>query len=416
MLLSLPDDRLKPKGSRDPLGFELVWSHFGRKVVGNLTTITSSLENFSVAMLGFYLTHRLLPNSIEQKEILKCFIRYEQVTAYLRYVAEHRKIMGITRVTKRMRGDNELTLGLGKRSQILSDQASYGLWGLYSSAMRSTGLISGDRRVPTNEGIDLGELISSELGKENVQRLMGWMEKDQSVDRAMLNDDMALAYVAAVNNPKVRSRLLEQLGTAGKTTGVQARLWRYSQDVLKVAAGRDVGMELSEFVAALVETCSNDEALKASLTDIQNAERLLVTANMLFRFLRTQDGKSIDKVAGALQERIEDLVQPRLEQPVTDKNVPYRESLEQFRRALIESDIRSALSVLIKLNEGVMHNRGGSSWVELEGNIIRVRVPSESGDLRDQQYLQQYLQEHWDYDYFLGSFKNIAMDQVRLNV
>ena len=58
-----------------------------------------------------------------------------------------------------------------------------------------------------------------------------------------------------------------------------------------------------------------------------------------------------------------------------------------------------------------MLSRGGASWVELEGNMIRVRVPSESGDLKD----QQYLQEHWDYDYFLASFKNIAMDQVRMN-
>ena len=411
MLLSLQDDRLKPKGSRDPLGFELVWSYFGRKVVGNLTPITSSLENFSVAMLGFYLTHRLLPNSIEQKDILEHFIRYEQVAAYLRYIKKHRSIMGITRVTKRMRGAGELTLGLGKQSQILSDQASYGLWGLYSAAMRSTGLISGDMRVPTNEGYELGELIANELGEENAQRLIGWMEKDQSVDRATLDDDVAQSYVAAINNSTVKSRLLEQLGTAGKATGTQASLWRYSQDVLKATIGREADMELSEFVAALVDTCGNDEVLKASLTDIQNVERLLVTANMLFRFLRTQDGKSIDKVTVALQESIENLVQPRIEQPVTDMNVPYRESLEQFRTALVESDIRSALHVLIKQNEEVMQNRGGASWVELEGNIIRVRVPSESGDLKG----QQYLQEHWDYDYFLGSFKNIAIDQVRLN-
>ena len=78
----------------------------------------------------------------------------------------------------------------------------------------------------------------------------------------------------------------------------------YSQDVLKgkLWAG-NAGMELSEFVVALVETCSSDEVLKGSLTEIQNVERLLVTANMLFRFLRTQDGKSIDKVTGALSTK-----------------------------------------------------------------------------------------------------------------
>ena len=61
--LSLLDDRAKPKGSRDPLGFELVWTHFGRKVVGNLTTITSSVENFTVALLGFYWVHQIHGNA-----------------------------------------------------------------------------------------------------------------------------------------------------------------------------------------------------------------------------------------------------------------------------------------------------------------------------------------------------------------
>ncbi len=87
--LSLLDDRAKPKGSRDPLGFELVWSHFGRKVVGNLTTITGSIENFTVALLGFYWAHQLHENAnIDNRErlIRETFLRYEQVAAYLRYV------------------------------------------------------------------------------------------------------------------------------------------------------------------------------------------------------------------------------------------------------------------------------------------------------------------------------------------
>ena len=99
---------------------------------------------------------------------------------------------------------------------------------------------------------------------------------------------------------------------------------------------------------------------------------------MLFRFLRTQDGKSIDKLVRTMKDVFEDLKQPRLDQPVPGMDVPYRDSLEQFRTALIQSDVNSALHVLIKQNEEVMQNRGGASWVELEGNIIRVRVPSQS--------------------------------------
>ena len=33
-VLFLIVERARPKGSRDPLGFEMVWIHFGRRVVG----------------------------------------------------------------------------------------------------------------------------------------------------------------------------------------------------------------------------------------------------------------------------------------------------------------------------------------------------------------------------------------------
>ena len=37
-----PDARIK--GSRDPLGFETIWTAFGREIIGNLTTVTRSVQ------------------------------------------------------------------------------------------------------------------------------------------------------------------------------------------------------------------------------------------------------------------------------------------------------------------------------------------------------------------------------------
>ena len=77
--LSLLDDRAKPKGSRDPLGFELVWSHYGRQVIGNLTTVTASLNNFAVALVGFQWANELhahLPEHGRQIRIRDSFLRY----------------------------------------------------------------------------------------------------------------------------------------------------------------------------------------------------------------------------------------------------------------------------------------------------------------------------------------------------
>jgi hypothetical protein len=41
------DPEVALKNSRDPLGFQPLWSHFGRKLIGNLTTITASACGFT---------------------------------------------------------------------------------------------------------------------------------------------------------------------------------------------------------------------------------------------------------------------------------------------------------------------------------------------------------------------------------
>ncbi|MFT6735287.1 MAG: hypothetical protein ACJAS9_003492 [Polaribacter sp.] len=41
--------------------------YFARKVVGNLTTVTSSLENFTVAVLGFHWANELA-NKVSQED------------------------------------------------------------------------------------------------------------------------------------------------------------------------------------------------------------------------------------------------------------------------------------------------------------------------------------------------------------
>jgi len=53
------DSRASIKGSRDPLGVQAIWSRFGRHVAGNLTTVSNSLADFTVLLLGHYLAERV---------------------------------------------------------------------------------------------------------------------------------------------------------------------------------------------------------------------------------------------------------------------------------------------------------------------------------------------------------------------
>jgi hypothetical protein len=52
--LTLEDPNAKIKGSRDPLGVQPIWAAFGRHVVTNLTTQSTSVRGFTVLLLGRY--------------------------------------------------------------------------------------------------------------------------------------------------------------------------------------------------------------------------------------------------------------------------------------------------------------------------------------------------------------------------
>jgi hypothetical protein len=53
------DARAQVKGSRDPLGAQSVWTRLGRQVVGNLTTVTNSVRDFTTLLLGYYFAERV---------------------------------------------------------------------------------------------------------------------------------------------------------------------------------------------------------------------------------------------------------------------------------------------------------------------------------------------------------------------
>ncbi len=63
-MLSVPfltdlDPQAAVKGSRDPLGLQTIWARLGRHVVGNLTTVSTSVRGFTTVVLGYYFAERV---------------------------------------------------------------------------------------------------------------------------------------------------------------------------------------------------------------------------------------------------------------------------------------------------------------------------------------------------------------------
>ena len=140
--LTLLDPNAKIKGSRDPLGLQILWTRLGRQVVSNLTTVTTSLRGFSVLLLGLYYAERAITErEAPPDRLADLFLKFEQLAAYSRVAVQRAQnlnymedeIRGIQRVKKNLSG-KRVRISADAAWQILSNQKTYGLWGLYMVA------------------------------------------------------------------------------------------------------------------------------------------------------------------------------------------------------------------------------------------------------------------------------------------
>jgi hypothetical protein len=77
------DCRAAVKGSRDPLGIQQLWTRLGRRVVGNLTTVSNSVRDFTTLLLGYHFAEELAYDLGPGSE-LEVFLKWEQLAAYAR--------------------------------------------------------------------------------------------------------------------------------------------------------------------------------------------------------------------------------------------------------------------------------------------------------------------------------------------
>ena len=430
--LSEWDDRARPKGSRDPLGFEVVWSHYGRKVIGNLTTVTGSLENFSVALLGFYwaneLNNNLNATSVGTAQerikdrIKDTFLCYEQLAGYLRYIhkdknkVEVETILGSRRIESRIENKKpEITLGSGAKYQILSSQAAQGLWGLYYSAMKATGLVKGDDRSLTKEGEEIAQLIEKRLGSDS-DKLKKLLKENTKLVEKDLEKKQCKKFFNAIRDDKACRKLLENLmkgSNQPKGADVQIALWEATKD-----CGGPEGFiskekwQLKLFISKIKKKTPNED-LKKRLSDIESVERLLVAINNLFRYCQGKNGAELSEVIKEIKRKeynYKDLMLPECNQ-LKLKDSSYEKKLAAIRNDLVNDDVEQAVTKILELNKYVMEKRGGSSWVKIEKNKLLVYVSDKPAELLD----KKELQTHWDNSYFLYSYLNVAANWRRDN-
>src|SRR5687768_3434601 len=105
------DSRAAVKGSRDPLGIQPVWTRLGRQVIGNLTTVSNSVPDFAVLLLGFHFVESLAGRRGSELD-LATFLKWEQLAGYARGNNNSQaSFRGTERVRQRLNSGGPLSIG-----------------------------------------------------------------------------------------------------------------------------------------------------------------------------------------------------------------------------------------------------------------------------------------------------------------
>ena len=417
--LTLEDPNAKIKGSRDPLGIQPIWSAFGRHVVTNLTTVSTSVRGFTTLLLGRYFAAELVERGMATREdALDIFLRMEQICAYAQYVGHgiDDDIRGIERVKKFVDEQNgRVAIQTDRRGMILSDQKTYGLWGLYSVPARRSGLIP---EGPLDVSADAREFIK----RHYVRHLNGAARPLHRLlaKGGILNTRGGDAVFAAVVKIMSHELLPEEVE-------FYARFLRDGLDVEDVEPERQRRLrELIEAVADLNEPTGRGEVLKLShrartrdrglatrLERIAHLEAFLAPSDALFQHLLTQDGQDPDRVAdgiashwggrvphldrGAFRELFDEI------QSIVGPSIA--SEMDRCHAALQSGDYNDALLALLEWNRVVMNDRGGAPWLRYgEQGRLDVRYRGSDQLLPD----EHELNDLWRNTYFIDALKSVT--------
>lgn len=399
-VLSLMDERSRPKGSRDPLGIEAIWSDMGRKVVGNLTTVTSNLDNFMVNLLCCAYASTA-PDPLEQ--IQTNFLRAEQLAAYLRLADGNESFLGITRAKANF-DKRQFYLGKEERAQILSNQLSYGLWGLYSTAMQVAGLISGAERRLTEQGRTLVSEMVMCLGEDQWQAFTALAQRSEL--RLADFETLAPAFNSMLRDRQMRRTVVQALLNWQSAKPLQVELYSRATQYLSHFNGE---ISVPVFCEWLKGSADTSGALRDTIAQIQSLEPLLVLAATLMGWLQGQKGSGRAELLAILQSRLEGLSFSNAWHAA--EKLPHRAFLMRLFEASNAHDADALINCVLEQNKLVMQQRGGAAWLEWHGDFLRVRVAN------DRAYIPVSLNSHchgkWWNTYFIGSFLQIARQAVQ---
>jgi hypothetical protein len=417
------DSRAAVKGSRDPLGIQQIWTRLGRHVVGNLTTVSTSVRDFGTLLLGYHFAERLADDLGPGRE-LATFIKWEQLAAYARASCNNDySFRGTEKVRRILDEGGRVYLSDDRSHQILASQKMYGLWGLYTVPARTSWMLEGEPARLTTAGRAIVEehylpRMGGAQGR-HVNRICDLLKQKQAKLDVGKGDAGLVQAVAHALPQKLtqgergffREFLLDG-GPEDPTNGRQRQFASLVRETLSDDAWRFSPPAIRHFAKQARSRGEEWEPLAHRLERIATCETVMGPAAMLFSYLLGLDEKAVATASERLKAtwgpsiRTVDAESFRDLQPeISSGDASLGDRWMAVAEGFAQGDYDSAIAALMQQNKHVMGGRGGAAWIELRGGRFHVRMRDEHGRLPD----RDQLPELWRFPYFLDSVRTVAL-------
>lgn len=366
------DPNYSIKGSRDPLGFQVIWQAAGRKLIPYLSTVSANIKDYQILCLAYALKKEL---KIEDRQFEPFFLRFEQMMAYTRYRRYPGEgFNGVEKVKKVMSSNpKSIRVSSAIADHLLSNQKAYGIWGKYNSPFSEMKLTE----TPDYSSVYIPKVLNNDAFR---------------LQAALLSKkrDSQPAYIEL-------SKMDEWSNYLQKPSGAERRL--FIGKLLSDTCGNELLIQFNnnpefrdlsfyELIQALTKASSNSN-FKAILSYIENTERVICPLNRIFRYLQTKSYWKNEEIDA------DDNIRKWKSSCIANR---FDETTKSLAALFTLSNYELVLG-LVKRNEEVCARRNSAPWMQFTVKGLEVNHYEGAFFIREFDP-----KTHSDFNYFFSTF------------
>lgn len=377
--LSELDPDYKAKGSRDPLGFQTIWSNKGRVIIPNLSTVSSNLSDFRILCLAKFYWEKYHGG---EKGFVPFFLRLEQAFAYVRWSLGDKSFNGTDKVRRLMEQEKDAVLHLSAtHHQILSDQRVYGIYGKYISPSRSMKLF--DKK-------NFGDAMENSLKELKVfGDIKAFCDGIAGCDQEKRLDELEFLKIFYRKLPEVERMFYREHILKTEGGSLQDVLFRLLEKHPEIVEDTRREFHLHLLTGRLRETVECTKGLAEVLEQISQMDQVLYSLNSLFKLILWKNRRRMEKL---------------LEEPVWDSLPDFHFSFSPGTEIaklgeLCRKSPGEIVKGLIDRNEEVSRKKGSAPWVSLDEEEICVAYDEYGKRVEELKPMENY-----EFTYFLSNY------------